>query len=90
MTQHAKHNGALEQYIKGMNARSRAFGEPAIDTKRISEFERRVVVSHLEGDLSPENLECDGELTGKALEERQNYLFAVRDELNAMALGIVQ
>ena len=49
----------------------------------LSDEDVRKVVYHLEGDLSPENLHCDGEISNAEAQRKYNFYMKVFDELEA-------
>ena len=67
-------NKYLTQYIAQKNFTRSLFGQPVINPKNISPAEARELLDSVECDLSPENLCCDGELRGPALQQKAKML----------------
>lgn len=67
-------NKALLQYIERKNFIRSLFKQPEIDPANISPKEARELLDSIEGDLSPENLCCDGELRGAKLKAKAKML----------------
>lgn len=72
---------AALKYVDDKNRFRRLFKEPELqllrDTKKIKGM--------LEGDMSPENMTCDGELRGRALNDRVRFLNQVKADLGMLA-----
>lgn len=61
----------LEAYIKKQNDwRMACSADAKIQEMPITSKQAQIVIESLECDLSPENLTCDGELTGRALQDK--------------------
>jgi hypothetical protein len=69
----------LEQYVERKNSWGAIFGKPALSL--LNAKDRQAIANSLDADLSPENLTCDGEVRGKALQDKQRYLFRCCEEL---------
>jgi len=54
------------------------------DSRNLSAQDRRELMHKLDSALSPENLTCDGELTGKTLQLKTAYLKGAKKALEAM------
>lgn len=67
-------NKYLTQYIEQKNFIRSLFKQTQIDAANISPKEARELLDALEGDLSPENLCCDGELRGAPLRAKTKML----------------
>jgi hypothetical protein len=77
----------LIEYVKQINATNRMFCRNVDDYKPLninSANDRKEIRDHLEGDLSPENLCCDGELRGRAVEAKSRLLHGALKELEAL------
>lgn len=85
MSHHLTHPN-LTEFVRRMNAWAKLSRDPeaVIDLVNFTEKMRTMVRNRLEGELSPENLTCDGELRGKALKDRCDYLAAVGRELETL------
>ena len=80
---------ALRKYISDKNFTARVFfrghGKPEqFDINNLTSKDIATLLDMLEGDQSPENLTCDGELRGAMLASRVKYLNDVQDGLNAL------
>jgi hypothetical protein len=70
----------LNEYISQKNRWNRFFGKPELRIEAINQREAEDLFRSLANDLSPENLTCDGELRGSALQRKAAMLKgAVRD-----------
>ena len=70
----------LNEYISQKNRWHRFFGKPELRIEAINQREAEDLFRSLANDLSPENLTCDGELRGSALQRKAAMLKgAVRD-----------
>lgn len=76
-------NRYLTQYIERKNFTRALFNEAEIDPANISPKEARELLDSLEGDLSPENLCCDGELRGAALRAKTKMLTEAKKALES-------
>jgi hypothetical protein len=70
-------NAALTKFLKEKNFMAEIFG----GEKLTFPADRAKLKQMLEGDMSPENLTCDGELRGEALRARVAHLRAVEKAL---------
>lgn len=76
----------LASYVERMNVGAKLFPDPLfppINLSFFTEADRRRIRDRLERDMSPENLTCDGELTGTALAKRVLFLENVIHELES-------
>ena len=69
----------LEAYVESRNAWAKIFGNKQLSL--LNAKDRQTIANHLDADLSPENLTCDGEIRGQALRTKQNFLFRCAEEL---------
>lgn len=76
----------LVNYVEGKNRIRRLFNQPLLDAANLTAQQVRELLDHIEGDLSPENLTCDGELRGAKLKAKQNMILGARAELEAQAI----
>lgn len=74
-------NRYLTQYVEQKNFWRTHFGKPAIDPANISPREARELLDALDNELSPENLCCDGELRGAALQAKKLRLTEAKKAL---------
>lgn len=72
---------ALEEYVDRMNELNRLFGHSDDIEFPLSEENVRRIAGDIEAALSPENLNCDGEISPAQANERYRYLKEVLDEL---------
>lgn len=75
----------LARYVQSKNAWRRLMKEVPFDLNFLTLADKKRLQEHLEGDLSPENLCCDGELQGEDLALKTDYLLAVKRELASYA-----
>lgn len=71
---------ALEEYIRELNIFRRLDQVDEI-TLPLSREHYEFIQDRLEGDLSPENLACDGLASGSYIAQRHKLLTEVKDEL---------
>lgn len=69
----------LEQYVERKNAYAKIFGQPALSL--LNAKDRQKIANSLDADLSPENLTCDGEVRGAALQQKARFLNRCAAEL---------
>lgn len=74
----------LQTYIDQQNRYSVFFKGKTYDASNLSRSDVLDLLDRLEGDLSPENLCCDGELRGKALQQKSKLLYGAKSELEAL------
>jgi hypothetical protein len=75
----------LVKYVERYNLETKLFysqGE-TLDLSHFTHANKTTLMQHVECDLSPENLCCDGELSGPALRQKAQYLNAVKTELES-------
>lgn len=70
----------LQRYLDQKNRWARLSGRPELRIETINQREAAELFRSLGCELSPENLTCDGELRGRALQQKAAMLRgAVRD-----------
>jgi hypothetical protein len=69
----------LKQYVASSNARAALFGDTPLDLNNPTD--REVIAMMIEGDLSPENLTMDGELSTNEVSHRLKFFTACEKEL---------
>ena len=72
----------LEQYVEQKNSWGKIFGKPALSL--LNAKDRQAIANSLDADLSPENLTCDGEVRGAALQAKYRYLTRCAQELQSI------
>lgn len=72
----------LEQYVEQKNAWGKIFGSKPLSL--LNAEDRKKIADSLSADLSPENLTCDGEVRGRALQQKANYLYRCANELTSI------
>jgi hypothetical protein len=79
----------LQAYIDGLN-RWAPFSKKAMIPKvaHLTPEDKSDLAHSLSADLSPENLCCDGELTGSALRQKTKQLMGARKELEALGVKV--
>lgn len=70
---------AIEKYVEQKNSWGKIFGNRPLSL--LNKQDRQKIADSLDADLSPENLTCDGELRGPALQAKANFLRRAADEL---------
>ena len=69
----------LEQYVERKNSWGALFNKPALSL--LNAKDRQAIANSIDADLSPENLTCDGEVRGTALQKKSAYLTRCAAEL---------
>ena len=69
----------LEQYVAQKNTMAEIFGRPGVTLMKAEH--RQKIANMLDADLSPENLTCDGEIRGAALQQKARFLNRCAAEL---------
>ena len=75
----------LNEYVEQMNRWNSIFGTSAMDFP-LKQKNANDLMQKIAGELSPENLSCDGELSQSAVQNKFNYLTTVRTELEQYCL----
>jgi hypothetical protein len=70
---------ALVRYVAEQNTWNAIFGKPPYDLSIPADRQR--LASRIDGELSPENLTCDGELSRNQVQAKYNRLIKVSREL---------
>lgn len=70
----------LRKYVERQNVLNRLFGTNEI-TFPLSSKDSDDIAYSLEGDLSPENLHCDGEISRAEAQRKYDFYMKVQDEL---------
>ena len=71
----------LSDYVNKMNSWNAIFKTAPV-TFPLDAQGAQTIASKLDGELSPENLSCDGEIPAREVERKYNFLTTVVDELN--------
>ena len=69
----------LEAYVAQRNAWGKIFGQKPLSLLNANDRQR--IANMIDGDLSPENLTCDGELSRSQVQARYNQLTRAAQEL---------
>jgi len=69
----------IEQYVDQKNSWGALFGNKPLSLMNAKD--RQTVAESIDSDLSPENLTCDGELRGPAVQARYRMLTRAAQEL---------
>ena len=72
----------LEQYVEQTNRWMQIFGKPALSL--LKKEDRQRIADRLDGDLSPENLTCDGELPASQVRSKHQFLCRCARELQSI------
>lgn len=73
---------AIQKYVDDKNRWNSIFGTAPLSLD--SAKDRQKIAQSLDGDLSPENLTCDGELSGAQVRVKHRYLTTAAKELMAL------
>jgi len=71
----------LQNYVDRMNKWSAMFSHPEV-TFPLDAQSAQAIGSKIDGELSPENLHCDGEISPREAQKKYDFLTSVLDELN--------
>lgn len=74
----------LPTYVDQQNRYAVFFKGKTYDAYNLSRSDIKDLLDRLECDLSPENLCCDGELRGKALQQKSKLLYGAKSELESL------
>lgn len=72
----------LEQYVEQKNSWGKIFGRKPLSL--LNAADRQKIADSLDSDLSPENLTCDGEVRGAALQSKYRMLTRAAQELKSI------
>lgn len=72
----------LESYVEQKNSWSKIFGKAPLSLLKAEDRQR--IADMIDGDLSPENLTCDGELRGAAVQQKYRMLTRAAQELRSI------
>ena len=72
----------IEAYVAQKNAWNKMFGTEPLSLLRAED--RQQIASSIDGDLSPENLTCDGELPRSQVQARYRMLTRAARELQSI------
>jgi hypothetical protein len=72
----------LNDYVADLNQMAKLFKHPTLSVNKAAD--RKEILDRLECDLSPENLCCDGELSGAPLRAKAKKLNGALAELEAV------
>ena len=76
----------LEQYVAQRNAWGKIFGQRELSL--LNANDRQSIAHMIDGDLSPENLTCDGELTRGQVQAKYNLLTRAAQELRSIDANV--
>ena len=73
----------LEQYVAQYNSWNKIFDKSHvdIDINNITKDQAHSLVMRLDGEMSPENLHCDGELSHSQVQTKYDHLMGVWQDL---------
>jgi len=71
----------LTNYVEQMNSWNSIFNTAPV-TFPLDAQSAQAIASKLDGELSPENLHCDGEISSAEAQKKYDFLTGVLDELN--------
>jgi len=77
----AQPGSELMNYVDRMNKWSAMFSHPEV-TFPLDAQSAQAIGSKIDGELSPEHLHCDGEISSAEAMQKYNFLTTVLDELN--------
>jgi hypothetical protein len=69
----------LEQYVEQKNKWRSIFNQKPLSL--LNGQDRQAIANSIDSELSPENLTCDGELRGSAVQQKFRYLTRAAEEL---------
>ena len=73
----------LEQYVAQHNSWQKIFDKAHvdIDINNMSKLQADELIRKLDGEMSPENLHCDGEITHSQAQAKYDYFMGVWEDL---------
>ena len=77
----AEPGDVLTNYVEQINSWNAIFKDANIEFP-LDASTAQYIGSKLDGELSPENLHCDGEISRAEAQRKYNFLTSVLDELN--------
>ena len=77
----------IEKYVQQKNEWNSIFGNKKLSLQNTSDRQR--IADMLESDLSPENMSCDGEIRGQALQQKFRFLSRAAKELLSIDRNLV-
>jgi hypothetical protein len=77
----------LEAYVERKNSWGKLFGNKPLSL--LNAKDRQSIANSLDADLSPENLTCDGEVRGRALQDKARFLNRCAAELASIDPNVV-
>ena len=72
----------LEQYVDQKNSWGKIFGNKPLSL--LNAKDRQAIAASIDSDLSPENLTCDGEIRGPALQTKFRLLTLAAQQLQSI------
>jgi len=69
----------IEQYVEQKNKWRAIFNQKPLSL--LNKQDRQAIANSIDSELSPENLTCDGELRGSAVQQKFRYLTRCAEEL---------
>ncbi len=69
----------LEHYVEQKNSWNKIFGQAPLSL--FNKVDRQVIADHIDSELSPENLHCDGEISHAQAMQKYKYLTRCAQEL---------
>jgi len=69
----------IEQYVEQKNKWRAVFNQKPLSL--LNKADRQAIANSIDSELSPENLTCDGELRGSAVQQKFRYLTRAAEEL---------
>ena len=69
----------IEQYVEQKNKWRAVFNQKPLSL--LNKQDRQAIANSIDSELSPENLTCDGELRGSAVQQKFRYLTRCAEEL---------
>ncbi len=76
----------LERYVEQKNQWAALFKNKPLSL--LNAADRQKIADSIDADLSPENLTCDGELRGSAVQQKYNFLTRCARELQSIDAGV--
>ena len=72
---------ALQKFVDGKNQFAKIFDQEPIDLSKLDDAMAQKIFDMLDGDLSPENLHCDGEITPTQARRKAKVLYNAGNDL---------
>ena len=78
----------LTKYVEGVNVMRRIFGDEEFNVNELDQGLANKLFHKLDGELSPENLHCDGEITAAQARKKARLFHGAIEDLTRLGFTI--